>query len=491
MITTFISLQWKSFVRSASFKQSLAVKIIMGLFAAMLILEFLAFGVGAFFMLEDVFPDEDPFVLINRYMAYWLLFDLFYRFMLQKLPVMNVQPLMVLPIKRSKIIHFLLSKSLVSFFNIAPLFFFVPFTVVLLFKGYAVLGVLAWFLGFLSITCCVNFINFLINKNNYILGIIVAIVITVVGLKYYSIYDVSLPLGNVFYALYTTPYFVVLPVALAILLYMSNYTLLRTNFYLDGVVAKKVKEVEATDLSWLNRFGNMAPFLKNDVKMIWRNKRPKQVVIVSVAFIFYGLLFYTGSIEMYDNAIMKGFASVFITGGFLMTFGQHVPSWDSEYFKLMMSQNIQYKTYLESKWILMIVATIVSFVLSIPYLYFGVETFAIILGGAVFNIGINSFLVLWGGVYNKTAIQLNEKAKAFSNTQAFNGKVLLISLPKMLLPIALFAIPYFITKNTYAGAIVLGVSGLLGLLFKNQILKGIEKLYQKEKYKTIKAYASK
>lgn len=55
------------------------------------------------------------------------------------------------------------------------------------------------------------------------------------------------------------------------------------------------------------------------------------------------------------------FASIFVTGGFLMTFGQHVPSWDSEYYKLMMSQNIKYKLYLESKWMMLVVGTLLSF----------------------------------------------------------------------------------------------------------------------------------
>lgn len=121
------------------------------------------------------------------------------------------------------------------------------------------------------------------------------------------------------------------------------------------------------------------------------------------------------------------FASIFVTGGFLMTFGQHVPSWDSEYYKLMMSQNIKYKLYLESKWMMLVVGTLLSFLLSIPYLYFGVKIFGMIAAGAMFNIGVNSILVLWGGALNRTPIKLNEKAKGFGNTQAFSASSLLHS----------------------------------------------------------------
>ena len=41
-----------------------------------------------------------------------------------------------------------------------------------------------------------------------------------------------------------------------------------------------------------------------------------------------------------------------------MNFGQFVPSWDSAYYKLLMSQNITYKDYLASKWWLVVIATV-------------------------------------------------------------------------------------------------------------------------------------
>jgi hypothetical protein len=64
-------------------------------------------------------------------------------------------------------------------------------------------------------------------------------------------------------------------------------------------------------------------------------------------FIFYGLLFFTGSIEAYNNPAMKVFAAIFVSGGFLFTFGQFIPSWDSAYYQLLMSQNIPYKEYIK------------------------------------------------------------------------------------------------------------------------------------------------
>lgn len=490
MIKTFLSLEWKQFVRSAAFQQKLLVKIFMGFFALYFIACFTALGVGSFFILKKEFPDSDPFYIVNRNLIYWFALDLLIRFFMQRLPVVNIKPLMVLPVKRKTAINFLLGKGLVSFFNFLPMFFYVPFTIVLLMKGYNVAGVLIWFFSMLCITCAVNLINFLINKNNWYFGVIVGLLAALVGLRYYNIYDVTPYIGNCLHGIYVNPLLALVPAGLIAVFYYLNFLFLRNDFYLDGAISRKVKEVQSTDLSFLNRFGAVAPFLKNDIKMIWRNKRPKSVLFLSMLFVFYGLFFFTSAV--YENQFWtKPFAGMFITGGFLMTFGQNVPSWDSEYYKLMMSQNIRYRTYLESKWYLMVFGTAISAILSIPYVYFGMDILLVILAAAVFNMGLNSFVVLWSGVFNKTAIKLNDKAKAFSNTQAFNATMLLIAFPKLLLPVILFGVPYWITGSWNIGVGVLGASGVIGILFKNPILKGIEKLYQKEKYKTVAAYSDK
>ena len=240
----------------------------------------------------------------------------------------------------------------------------------------------------------------------------------------------------------------------------------------------------------MDRFGSVAPFLKNDIKMITRNARPKQVVMMSFFFLFYGVFFFTQKKYIEETPYLLGFASIFITGGFLLSFGQLVPSWDSEYYKLLMSQNIPYRQYLESKWYLMVFAVIVAFILSTPYLYFGVDIYLIIAAGALFNIGLNTFITLFGGALNRVPIELNTKAKAFSNTNGFNPTQLLIALPKMVLPIIIFFIPYhFISFN--AGLITLALSGVIGIVFKNFFLNKIEQVYQKGKYKTVAAFNEK
>ncbi|OUS02424.1 hypothetical protein A9Q86_04045 [Flavobacteriales bacterium 33_180_T64] len=490
MIRRFLSLEWKQFTRASYFQKGLAIKIL--LFLAVLYFGGIAIFIGGvmFFGLKKIFPDIDPIVMVNNYLIYWILFELMIRYFMQQLPVMNIKPLMIIPIKRNSIIHYLLGKTILSFFNFISLFLLLPFTIVLLFQGYPAINVILWFFAIMCINMSINFLNFLINKSNTVFYGIASVVTVIVALRYFNIFDVTEPFGILFNGLYNQPYLALIPLLLMIGLYKVNFDFIRKGFYLDGTISKKIKEARATDLSWMDRFGSVAPFLKNDIKMITRNARPKQVVMMSFFFLFYGLFFFTQSMYIERMPYLLAFAAIFITGGFLLSFGQLVPSWDSEYYKMLMSQNIPYRQYLESKWYLMVFAVIIAFILSTPYIYFGWDIYLIIAAGAMFNIGLNTFITLFGGALNRVPIELNSKAKAFSNTNGFNPTQLLIALPKMVLPIIIFFIPYqFISFN--AGLIALALSGALGIVFKNFFLNKIEHIYQKGKYKTIAAFAEK
>ena len=63
---------------------------------------------------------------------------------MQKLPVMNIKPLLFLPIKKDKLVHYVLGKSAFSGFNFLSLFFYIPFAIVLITQDYSVVGVLGW-----------------------------------------------------------------------------------------------------------------------------------------------------------------------------------------------------------------------------------------------------------------------------------------------------------------------------------------------------------
>ncbi len=487
MFKHFISLEWKSFFRSASFATNLVLKIFMGLAALYFIGIFVLGGIGVFFLIKEELH-LDPLATVNKFLIYYLVGDLVVRYFFQQMPVTNIKPLMLLPINKNKIVNYTLGKTIISFFNVIHAFFFIPFTVVLLLNGYDYHAVL-WLLGIWALIYANNFITVLINNKDSVFYPLLAVVAVLGVAQYYKLFDVTVYTQPFFQGMFSTGYLIVLPILLAAVLYRFTFAYFKNNLNLDTGLAKKSEEAKTENLTWLNQFGTLGTFLKNDIKLIKRNKRPRGTVIASVIFIFYGLLFFTNAIDAYKNPAMQVFGGIFVSGGFLLNFGQFVPSWDSAYYQLMMSQNISYRQYLSSKWWLMVIATVVSTVVASFYLYFGWKVYLLIVVGAIYNIGVNSHLVLLGGAYNKTAIDLTA-GKAFGQRQAFSFKNVLIAVPKILVPMLLYALGYFIFSPEI-GCLIVALAGVLGFAFKDKMFTIIEKIYKNEKYATIAAYKQK
>ena len=488
MISKFLSLEWKSFIRSASFGKSLAIKIVMGFFALYFILVFLALGFGLYPILQKTFPDQDPFIVVNGFIFFWFLGDLLLRFFLQKLPVMSVKPLLTIPIKRSSIVHFVLGKSAFSFFNFLPLFAIIPFSIILITKDYQLATVMTWAAAMILLTLINNFLNFIIESFSAETELsflpIIIFAGTLFGLNYFNIINISGALSTAMLAIVNNPLLLLILIVILIGLYLFNHKILIKKLYLDNSLKTKIKEVTTSDLGWTKRFGDSAPFMQLDLKLIWRNKRPRSAVFMLVFGLLYGLFFYPQPIYR-DMPIMYGFIGVFVTGIFLINFGQFIPAWDSGYYKMLMSQNIKYEQYLKSKYTLMVLSVIIMFVLSIPYVYFGWKILVAHFAAAVYNIGVNSYVIMLGGSFNRKKIDLNQRA-AF-NFQGTGAVQWLIGIPLLLLPLAIFGLlSHFV--SFYAGISALILLGVIGIIFHQKIMRFITNKYLDSKYEMIKAF---
>lgn len=490
MFKKLLYLEWKSFIRSSAFATNVVLKVFMAIGAVYFAVLFLGLGYLSFDMIQDSGMSLDPLVFISKYLVYYFVTDLVIRLFFQNIPVINIRPLLPMPIKRKNIVNFALGKTMISFFNVLHAFFFIPFSIKLIVEGYDPLHVSFWFISMWSLTYCNNFLNLLLNNKDGLFAVFIVLLLVFGGLQYYEVFDITVYTGEIYHTLYASPYAFAVPLLLLAGLWMVTYRYFYKNLYLDAGLQAKQDEARSEEYTWLNRYGTLGTFLKNDIKLIRRNKRSKTTVLVSIMFLFYGMLFFTGMLEVYDHPLWKMFAAIFVSGGFLFTFGQFVPSWDSAYYPLMMSQNIKYKDYLSSKWWLIVIATVASTILSSFYLYFGWEVYALILIGAVYNIGVNSYLVLLGGAYIKTPIDLASSKQAFGDKKAFNVKTFLISMPKLLLPIILYGIGYYFFSAEVGYALVV-IAGVLGFAFRNKMFAVIERIYKAEKYHTLASYKQK
>ena len=489
MIKHFINLEWKQFFRSASFGKGIALKILMVFLALYFTVTFLAIGLALYHILKKAFPERDPFIMVNGFIFYWIIFDLLIRFFFQKLPVMSVKPLLTLPIRRSKIVHYVLGKSAISFFNFLPLFAIIPFGVTLIFNDHSISSAVTWMLLMFIIALINNFLNFIIESLTAESELSFLPLIVAAGglfaLNYFNIISLSGVLSKGLIRIASNPILISIPILVLAGFYWYNFKLLKDKLYLDNSLKSKTQDVKTSDLAWTRRFGDVAPFMQLDLKLIWRNKRPRASIFITVIGLVYGLFFYPNPIYR-DMPFIYGFVGVFVTGIFLINFGQFIPAWDSSYYKLLMSQNIKYQDYLKSKFVLMTLSVIMLFVLSIPYVYFGWKILLAHFAAAIYNIGFNAHVILFAGSFNRKKIDLSQRA-AF-NYQGTGAVQWLLGIPLLLLPMGIFSIFYFLI-NFESGIAAIFLCGLIGIIFHQKLMAFITSKYLDSKYKMISAFS--
>ncbi|EJG2053484.1 hypothetical protein A7A26_RS19260, partial [Elizabethkingia anophelis] len=352
--------------------------------------------------------------------------------------------------------------------------------------GFSILSVLAVFISVVALIFSNAFINTFINKNNTLLYSVFAVIIVLGGLHYFKIIDVLNISEILIYSIYQKWWLFFIPLLLTLVLGKMAFNFIKQNLYLDKGLEMKKAVGKTENIEYLNRFGAIGTFINNDIKLIKRSKAARSALIGGFLFLFYGLLVFN---KGYSFSFMQVFLGIFVTGGFNLMFGQRVPAWDSSYYPLMMTQNVPYKEYLKAKWWLFVIVTAVSMVLAVFYVFFTSWTFYFtIFAAGLYNLGVNSYLTLLAGAYNKKPIDLNSASKGFTAGQNnFNIKILIIIIPQMLVPMAVFGIVKYFAGMS-AAVISLGILGLIGFLLRDKIFDQIVKIYRSEKYSTLAAF---
>jgi len=341
----FLSHQWLGFWRSKNANKSFAIQIIIGLFYLLIFLEIAGLGIALPFLLKETMPTKDPITFFTSYIVYYFLIGLLARFQLQELPSMSIQPYLIQNIRRRDMLRFLNTRSLIHVINFLPLFVFIPFTVVEIVPAYGGVAGSAFLIAMFSLVFNNHFLNMYIKRktvNNswFFFGMLV-IITALKGLDYLKIWSFEKVSSQIFIALLYTPIFCLLAVALAVYTFILNHHYLRSHLYIEELVSEKKLKL-SKNYTFLDKYGDIGEMIALELKLIFRNKRPKSLVILSAALLLYGFIFYPGYIASGNDAALFLFA-LLITGIFISNYGQFLFAWQSSHFDGMMSYNINMK----------------------------------------------------------------------------------------------------------------------------------------------------
>ncbi|WP_167619540.1 DUF5687 family protein [Maribellus sediminis] len=486
MKRNFFYFGWREFVRSASMSKNMATKGILIFLALYFSLVGIFFG---FQLTEQLAEVPNKMQAFNALIFIYVGFDLIFRVMMQNLPTFGYQPFLITPVRRKRIARYMLNKSLLHFFNVLPFFLMLPFTFRIAVTELETPVLTAW-LASLILMIFVNhflaiYIKWRTNESNALFYGFLALAAAIFAIDYFGIFDFSIQFGKLFDLVIAQPITALLFPALIVLLYLLNQQYLWSRFYIDELTQKK-KEGTTHDFSWLNQVGEYGKMLSLEVKMIARNKRPRQSAMMSVLFIFYGLLIYRDyKPDGPEFIIVLG--GMFMTGVFSMMYGQFFPAWHSRYYPLLMAQNMKMKQVLQSAFFLMAVTNIIFYLLSLGYMYITPKVLYIHFVVMLYNIGVNTWVIFALGLNSRKSIDLDQRATF--NYQGMSATNWLITFPIIFGPLAVYGLLTLAFGNI-AAYVILGVLGLIGIILHPKLIDYFTGQYLKRKHKMLAGYKS-
>ena len=125
------------------------------------------------------------------------------------------------------------------------------------------------------------------------------------------------------------------PFALLVLVYRLLANLLISHTHLEDLGGSSGETVSGgLEFSALDRFGRLGELIRLEMLQVWRNKRARLFLFMSLLFVLYPLIFIgEETFEVPGFPIIIGLIT---TGGFTLNYGQLLLSWNSTHFDFIL-----------------------------------------------------------------------------------------------------------------------------------------------------------
>lgn len=427
---------------------------------------------------------------MNSGLIFVLALDFVARFPFQKTPTQEVKPYLLLPIRRNRLIDFLLIRSGLNGFNLIWLFLFVPFAILTIARFYGVVGVLTYCIGIWLLMVFNNYwfllCRTLMNERIWwvLLPILVygGIAAAIFIPENSPLFAWSVDLGEGFITGNLLMFIGVL-VAIAIMWFINRSLMV-------GLIYDEVNKMEDTkvkhvsEYKFLDRYGEIGEYMRLELKLLLRNKICKTslrtVFIVVIAFSC--VLSFT---EMYDGQNMKNFIMVYNFVIFGILFLSSLMSYEGNYIDGLMSRKESIYALLRAKYIMYSIAILIPLVLMIPAMATGKLLVLSCIAWAVFVAGCVYFFLFQLAVYNNKTVDLN--AKMTNRQNMGTGLQSLISAAAFGVPLILNLVLTSLWGATTTAWILIVIGG--GFILTSRFwLKNVYQRFMKRRYKNMEGF---
>lgn len=491
MKTQLLKHAWLQFSRSPTLTRNIIQTVILGIFGLYIILSMLGLAFVLREVVEDQLPGQDLLLVTGGLVGYYFVMDLLMRFFVQKFPSLAIKPYLPLRLKKDGLAHYLLFRSLGSFFNILPFFFFIPFFFkdILPFYPATAFNFAIFFVGMVLFN---HFLSFGIAKNmggkNNWSGLIIIGVMGLFFLEYKGYFSLFEHLKNGLTIVLANPIFSSIPLLLSIGLYFGLHRSFRQSLYLENTKSEKNLLGANLSIGWFDRFGDAGKLMDLELKLILRSKRARAYLITSLIFVAYPLLLVNSDTDFADSPYILLMVGFLITGMMGINHGQILLSWNSLHFDLLMSRGHTIKDIFKAKYYFLTLSCLFAFVLSLPYFFLSPQ---IVLYSAVmllYNLSFSLFGYLFLASYTALRVDPNEGGAMSFN--GFGAAHYLIIFPIMGLPFLMYLLGDKLGGNI-GGLFLITFTSVLLLIFYKTLLDLVVNNFKKHRYKIAAAFRKK
>lgn len=222
-----------------------------------------------------------------------------------------------------------------------------------------------------------------------------------------------------------------------------------------------------------------------ELKLIWRVQRARFLFILTIFFLL-PIIFLPYSLIRDLPYHITGLYLV-STGGICISYGAYLFAWEGSYFNLLMCLDIPLKTFLRSKYWLLVGGCVLQTLLAIFISYFGdlSENSLILIICLLYNIGVNVPVTLFMGKFNLKKIDIDNGNLIFKEQSSNNLlQAFLFFIPALML--------LFVSKQILgeeSAHLGLALFGGLGFLTTMIMFPSIIEGYKKQRYKIINCFS--
>jgi len=470
MIFIFLSHLRKSFLRSPSVGKDTGILFFLGLITLMMAVYALAAGFALERIIVGMLKQQDAITFLNGVLAYYFVSEFATRYFLQRLPALDVRPYLHLPVPRSKIVHFLLCRSLLHPLNVFVFLLFAPFAFTVVAREHSVLHAWIWLLSLWLISLVNHFLTILVKKQvarkAWGFPAFVVVCILLGYADYFGWLQLSFVSQQVFAVILNGYAVAVLLLTAVVFLYYMTYRAYADRLYPEEVSVRESQSFNPANLGFLQGMGLTGAWIRLELKLIFRNRRSREVFLMHAVFLLFPLGFYAYSNNRDSYGSLLFFA-IISSGFFLMNYGQFLFSWQGAHFDFTLVQPSSLRKFITAKYWLLVAPTAVWFLLSIPYALLGWHFLLINFVASLFNIGVNIYVVMILSMWEAKAIDLRRSGSL--NMEGIGPAQWVMGIPLFVTPY-LFYGPLSLLGYPIAGLVAVGIAGLVGLLFRQKVI---------------------